>query len=1231
MSLTPLNSLFSKTLAKVPLQVALTVPLVVPIVGAVSLVGYLSFRSGEKAVRNLIANLGEKVANEIEYHSYNYLEKPHQIHQSILSAIYNKDIDINNYRQLQCYFWQSVKQPNLINHIGIGKPNGDVIAVEREFEHSLDILVEIRDQYSNLERETYQLDSQCNLSQLISSQPYDARERSWYQTAITAGKPTWSPFYLSASKSRLGLSAVTPLYTSQQQLLGVLHSEVTLDRFAAFLHNLEISSSGQALVIERSGNLIASTAESATQLSNGKITRKLISQSDSPLIQFISQQILEKLESFEKITQHQYFTSSFLGDKYLVYLTPLQDIRGLNWLIVVIIPEADFMQEIQANTHTTFVFCLFTLLVAILFGLMTTRWVIQPILRLNQSAKSLANRNWKQVKINLERSDELGELSESFNQMATQIQQYFLDLKSMNAALSASQRQLTHILEAVPVGVAVYDHAGNLYYANQTAQKLSGITISQDIETRKFTQGYPIYQAGTSNLYPPENLPITRALTGQQVYVDDLEVRQPHKTIILEAWATPIQDPSNKVISAISAFQDISERKKSELILAEQSKLAQFSSDVGLALAQTYTLDEILHRCTEAMVQHLNATFARIWFLNTQENILELRASSGLYTHLDGPHSRIPVGKFKIGLIAQERKSHITNNVFEDERVGDKEWAKREGIISFAGYPLMVEEKLVGVIAMFSQQKLPEIRLQGLELAMNTVALAIEQKISEQLLAESNKNLEKRVKERTAELIIAKEKAEIANQAKSTFIANMSHELRSPLNAILGFAQVMIRSQRLSQEDQENIGIIARSGDHLLTLINQVLDLSKIEAGHITLNKSSFNLYQFLYDLEDMFLLKADEKKLQLIFEIHPNVPQYIRSDEVKLRQILINLLNNALKFTTEGGICVRLSSKTNQHQQQTDSTEKIILYFEVEDTGFGIAPEELDSLFEAFVQTQAGQQAQEGTGLGLPISRKFIHLMQGDIQVQSKVNVGTLFKFRINVELADETEIETYTEKRRVIGLKSSQNQYKILAVDDKILNRQLLVKLLTPLGFVVKEACNGQEAIEVWQQWNPHLIWMDMRMPVMDGYEATRQIKSTTQGQATAVIALTASVFEEEKAMVLSAGCDDFMRKPFREVEIFDMMSKHIGVQYLYDNSNFDNYSIRVQDNDATILAALSALSPTLLESLKQAILRADLDLIEPIVNKIQQANPLLASTLQNNFDRFEYEHILTLISKV
>ena len=485
-------------------------------------------------------------------------------------------------------------------------------------------------------------------------------------------------------------------------------------------------------------------------------------------------------------------------------------------------------------------------------------------------------------------------------------------------------------------------------------------------------------------------------------------------------------------------------------------------------------------------------------------------------------------------------------------------------------------------------------------------------------LAQSNQELETRVKQRTLELEAAKEKAEVANQAKSAFIANMSHELRSPLNAILGFAQIMIRSQTLPKEHTESVSIINRSGEHLLTLINNVLDLSKIEAGRITLNEKNFDLHHLLDDIHDMFQLKATDKDLQLLFESGANLPRYIRSDEVKLRQILINLINNALKFTERGGISVR---------SQKISSDKI--GFEVEDTGPGIAPEELERLFEAFSQTETGKQAQEGTGLGLSISSKFVELMGGEMRVSSQVGRGTRFRFEIIVEEVEAAKVENQEiNKSRIIALEPNQPRYRILIVDDKPVNRQLLVKLLSPFGFELTEASNGEEAIEIWQQWQPHLIWMDMRMPVIDGFEATQTIKATTAGQATAIIALTASVLEEERAVVLSAGCDDFLRKPFREEEIFKTLEKHLGVRYIYEDLSSTEEENRSEE-DVLNSENLQALSPELLVQLREALLTASQLKLEKVLEVIGAENSALAEAIEQCFYSFEYDKILNLIS--
>ncbi|BAQ60400.1 ammonium transporter [Geminocystis sp. NIES-3708] len=473
------------------------------------------------------------------------------------------------------------------------------------------------------------------------------------------------------------------------------------------------------------------------------------------------------------------------------------------------------------------------------------------------------------------------------------------------------------------------------------------------------------------------------------------------------------------------------------------------------------------------------------------------------------------------------------------------------------------------------------------------------------------------------ELAMAKEKAEIANQTKSVFLANMSHELRTPMNAILGFSQIMMRSQTLPEDHKENINIINRSGNYLLNLINNVLDLSKIEAGKMTLNEKNFDLYTLMNEIEDLLQLKAEEKELQLNFERDENVPRYIRTDETKLRQVLINLTNNAIKFTEEGGVNVLVYLTPYQPKNK----DIIHITFAIEDTGAGIAEEDIGKVFEAFTQTEVGRNSQEGTGLGLPISRKFVQLMGGDISIKSTLGEGSIFSFEVVTQVIklEEVEIEQRINSRHVIGLKSGQQNYRILVVDDRSMNRLLLIKLLQPLGFQLKEAANGQEAIEIWDDWKPHLIWMDMRMPVMDGYEATQYIKGTIKGNATAIIALTASVLEEEKAVILSAGCDDFIRKPFKESVIFDAMAKHLGVEYIYEE---ENQTMVVSTNEPLTLEDLQIMSPSWIQQLYQAAVDLDDDLILELIAQIPLEYKILIDKLTNLVDNFQLKKIRKLI---
>ncbi|BAZ00933.1 serine/threonine protein kinase and signal transduction histidine kinase with GAF and PAS/PAC sensor [Tolypothrix tenuis PCC 7101] len=512
-------------------------------------------------------------------------------------------------------------------------------------------------------------------------------------------------------------------------------------------------------------------------------------------------------------------------------------------------------------------------------------------------------------------------------------------------------------------------------------------------------------------------------------------------------------------------------------------------------------------------------------------------------------------------------------------------------------------------------------------------AIAAFQDISDRKQAQKtlieNVRLEQEISERKkieAELEQAKDAAETANRAKSTFLANMSHELRTPLNAILGFSQLMNQDANLSTGQKENLEIIHRSGEHLLALINQVLDLSKVEAGRMVLSTTNFDLYYLLADIEDMFALKAKDKNLQLQFDCALNVPQYICTDEMKLRQVLINLISNAIKFTSFGSVSVKVAINADM---QTDSGETTIS-FEVTDTGVGIAPEELKNLFQPFVQTSSGQQLQQGTGLGLTISREFVRLMGGEITVMSSQGFypsGTTFKFDIPVGIAEECVINNPSKSDRIIALAPNQPQYRILVVDDKDYNRQLLVKLLKPLGFAVQEANNGEDAIKIWDEYSPHLIWMDMRMPIMDGYEATKRIKSTTKGQATVIIALTASAWEEEKTVILSAGCDDFVRKPFYTETIFEMMAKHLGVRYIYQEKEPSSHHANVNVEPLNLTNLFAEMPKSWIINLHESALDADAELVLQILDSVPESHALVRHTCKNWVKRFQFENILDL----
>lgn len=485
-------------------------------------------------------------------------------------------------------------------------------------------------------------------------------------------------------------------------------------------------------------------------------------------------------------------------------------------------------------------------------------------------------------------------------------------------------------------------------------------------------------------------------------------------------------------------------------------------------------------------------------------------------------------------------------------------------------------------------------------------------KQAEEDLRRYKDHLEEDIQQRTTDLVLARNAAEAANQAKSIFLANMSHELRTPLNAILGFSNMMRKDPLLQESQRQNLDIINRSGEHLLTLINDVLEMAKIEAGRVQLENAPFDLGGMVRDVTDMMQIRAQEKGLQMLIDQDSRFPRYVAGDETRLRQILINLIGNAIKYTHQGGVTLRLGTKQNKFSH---------LLIEVEDSGPGITPEDQQRIFEPFVQL--GEQAEsKGTGLGLTITRQFVQMMGGNITLESTFGKGSLF--RVDLPLNEVTEVviaqPKQVENGEVVGLAPGQPEYRILIVEDQRDNQLLLTKLMESVGLQVKVAENGAKGIELFQSWHPHLIWMDRRMPVMDGLEATRRIRGLPGGKEVKIIAVTASAFVEQRTEMLDVGMDDFVRKPYRSNEIYERLLKHLGVRYIYKGV--------LEPEQPTIALTpemLDVLPDGLRNDLWQALENLDSKRIVLVIQQVGAYDKPLQKTLTDLAEHFDYPTIL------
>lgn len=483
------------------------------------------------------------------------------------------------------------------------------------------------------------------------------------------------------------------------------------------------------------------------------------------------------------------------------------------------------------------------------------------------------------------------------------------------------------------------------------------------------------------------------------------------------------------------------------------------------------------------------------------------------------------------------------------------------------------------------------------------------------------------VKSYKAQLTIAKEQSKAAHIAKNIFLSHMSHELRTPLNAILGFSRLMERDANLTEKQAENLALIHQSGEHLLNLINDVLAMAKSDSGLDALDLAVMDLPQFVEGIAVMFNNRVIGHGLTFTLDMMPDMPRYVRCDERKLQQILTNLMDNSIKFTDTGGIELRVWSPSCDPQHQTAESKKcndiITLYFDIRDSGKGIAADKLEAIFDPFYSERANNATTSGSGLGLTISRNFARLMGGDITAVNRQGKGARFTFHLTAEQVSTPPKQVHY---RVTGIDSGKTGQRILVVDDNGTSRLLLSELLKDVGFIVKEAEDGRKAVALFFEWRPHLIFMDIRMPLMDGMAATKIIKATEEGKQVPVIALTAHDIEEERRNIIAAGCDAFIRKPFEESELFNVMAKHLDLAFILKRTS-QPQSPPPEPGPHHSVEALAGLPASVLEALKQSALELNLESVNACIDDIDTDHPALGASLTSLAKRFRLHDIFKL----
>jgi PAS domain S-box-containing protein len=948
-----------------PLRLILIAPFVIQIFAAVGLTSYLTIQNGQKAINDLSAQLRNEVSKRTLQYLQNYMAPPHIIAQINTNQIVRGKLQNPNAESI-FHLWEQANIFKNETSIYLGLENtGETIGISRADNGNIEFT------YAGASTESkisfFVLDQEGKRGSLLrsGSKPYDARNRPWYKNAVAQKKPVWSEIYPDFVTSRLVITASQPVFDRNDKLLGVVAVDRYLENINQFLAGLKISKNSRAFIIDKKQHLIANSWRESLLLPPRSpqeepqwLTAK---QSKDPMIATISQ----KLNEVNKNTSES-FDLSLAGEKYFVQASPFQDERGLDWLIVVVVPEADFMEQINENTRSTMMLSLVALAIAIVLGIFTSRWIIRPIFALNQVSRSITCGDFTQT-APPSQVEELDSLARSFNQMSGQLQQSYAQLRD---------------------------------YSQSLEQKVQERTEALRISEERFQLTMESVKDGIWDWYLDTN----------EVYFSP-------------QWKLILGYADHELVNAFSTWE--------KLLHPE---------DTAAALA-------------------------------------------GVEAHLKDPHS---------AFYLEFRMRH---------KDGNYRWIlSRAKVVAWddRGQP----QRLVGSHTDISDRKAVELELQN-----------------------------------------AKQLADKANQAKSEFLANMSHELRTPLNGILGYAQILSRSKEIPEPDHHGIRIIYQCGTHLLTLINDILDISKIETRKLELSPHAIHLPSLLQGVVEISQIRAQQKSIDFRYEPDKNLPSGVIVDEKRLRQVLINLLGNATKFTDQGGV----TFKVQLLNPDTPPHKTALLRFTITDTGVGIALEDLNKLFRAFEQVGDRSRQAEGTGLGLAISQQIVQLMGGEIQVQSQLGVGSEFFFSVELPLHSEWIQLSSGGEKNIVGYRGDRKQ--IMVVDEQWESRAVIINLLEPLGFIILEAENAQEGLAKIRETPPDLVIIDLQMSGMDGFTLVNQLRREKNLQHLKILASSASGSPTDQQMSLIAGGDEFLVKPVKAGTLFNALARHLQIPWIYE----------------------------------------------------------------------------------